>query len=346
MQLLVSRKRKCAQRGHKLTISESDTEANKPRTAHSSRQFREGHTDLRVGEILRRARIRAGLSFADIESQIFIRATHLQTIEDGQFQNLPGRIYALGFIKSYAEFLGLDGDKVIALVKRQSARRIDAAKASASPPAPKNLESDQSVPSFKTLIIVSILLTFALTLFILKFAQRPHIPTVSPVPADLKEQVTLLTKPMPSRAINTITDKSLSDTQTTPIPSTGKSPALSAATTDETQNQVEVADIDTIDQSLGAHHPIILHANQNVWLEIKTMQGKIILSRVLATGEEYWVPIDQDELSLTLGNAGGLQIILNGENLPLLGRQGQVIRALPLTTEFLTTKLPTKNGTE
>lgn len=305
------------------------------------RSHREGHTELRVGEILRRARVRAGLSFEEVERNIHIRAAHLQTIEDGQFQNLPGRIYALGFIKSYADFLGLDGDKVVSLVKRQSAKRIASAQ-SAPSPAPRRLESDQMFPQLKTLLVVATILALCLGLYAAKFGNHQKPQAITEVPADLREQVTLLTKPAAVKETSSppAAGESLGAQATNPDSTSAQSPSQLPPQSPSQSPPVEVADIDTLAQAAITQHPIVLRANENVWLEIKTTEGKIILSRVLSGGEEYWVPADQPNLIMTLGNAGGLQIILNGQNLPLLGHQGQVIRALPLTVEFLKTKLP------
>lgn len=329
-------------------------------SAPPKRSQREGHTELRVGEILRRARVRAGLSFEDIEQQIYIRAAHLQTIEDGQFQNLPGRIYALGFIKSYADFLGLDGDKVVSLVKRQSAKRIASAQSAPAPIQPR-IDSDHTLPQSKTLLIIASLLAVSLALFAVKFGNHQKPQAITQVPADLREQVTLLTNPTHAQETTPKAAKAAISLPSEAGASLGGSASNTNAPADISANAptqlsaqispqvsplasppVEVADIETLTQAAIAQHPIVLRANENVWLEIKTSAGKTILSRVLSSGEEYWVPADQPDLMMTLGNAGGLQIILNGQNLPLLGHQGQVIRALPLTVDFLKTKLPTQ----
>ena len=80
---------------------------------------------------------------------------------------------------------------------------------------------------------------------------------------------------------------------------------------------------------------IVLKAIENVWLEIRDENRVTLFSRVLSTGEEYWIPVDSKGLSMTLGNAGGLQISVDGQSLPLLGKTGQVIRKLNLDPEKL-----------
>lgn len=63
-----------------------------------------------LGARLREARIRSGLELADAERATCIRAANLAAIEDERFDALPADVYAAGFVRAYAEFLGLDGE--------------------------------------------------------------------------------------------------------------------------------------------------------------------------------------------------------------------------------------------
>jgi cytoskeleton protein RodZ len=62
-----------------------------------------------IGNSLREARLRQGLDFPEIEQATKIRAKYLRALEDEQFDILPGQTYVKGFLRSYAEYLGLDG---------------------------------------------------------------------------------------------------------------------------------------------------------------------------------------------------------------------------------------------
>lgn len=77
------------------------------------------YTDMAVGDILRRTRTYYNLRIEDVEGALRIRASQLMALEDGQVEKLPGRVYAIGFVRAYAEFLGLDGDKMVHLFKAQ-----------------------------------------------------------------------------------------------------------------------------------------------------------------------------------------------------------------------------------
>jgi cytoskeletal protein RodZ len=73
-----------------------------------------------IGAELRVARNSTGYELEDVAGALRIRLAHLQAIEEGRFADLPGPVYALGFLRSYAEFLGLDGDVVVKLFKQEA----------------------------------------------------------------------------------------------------------------------------------------------------------------------------------------------------------------------------------
>jgi hypothetical protein len=62
-----------------------------------------------IGTSLREARLRQGLDFPQAEQATKIRGKYLRALEDEQFGVLPSQTYVKGFLRSYAEYLGLDG---------------------------------------------------------------------------------------------------------------------------------------------------------------------------------------------------------------------------------------------
>jgi hypothetical protein len=62
-----------------------------------------------IGASLKEARLRQGLDFSALESGTKIRGKYLQALEEEHFDVLPGETYIKGFLRTYAEYLGLDG---------------------------------------------------------------------------------------------------------------------------------------------------------------------------------------------------------------------------------------------
>lgn len=74
---------------------------------------------LGIGGRLRAAREVKGLTLEQVAAQTRIPQRHLQTIESGDFSQLPGRTYAVGFVRTYAKTVGLDQDESVATVRSE-----------------------------------------------------------------------------------------------------------------------------------------------------------------------------------------------------------------------------------
>ncbi|MBP2654945.1 MAG: putative transcriptional regulator [Firmicutes bacterium] len=74
-----------------------------------------------VGKILRTEREKQGLSLKDIEKGTSIRSLYIQAIEDDEYQALPGEVYLKGFLRNYANFLGLDQQEILNIYRQSQA---------------------------------------------------------------------------------------------------------------------------------------------------------------------------------------------------------------------------------
>lgn len=72
-----------------------------------------------VAGILRSARVRAGIDLYAAADKLCIRYRFLEAIEQGHFDELPGPTYALGFVRTYAELLGLDSKEIVHQFKEE-----------------------------------------------------------------------------------------------------------------------------------------------------------------------------------------------------------------------------------
>ena len=73
-----------------------------------------------VGALLHASRMRCGERLRDVAQMLNIRYPYLEAIEDGRYDDLPGPAYASGFIRAYAEHLGLDSGEVIRRFKAET----------------------------------------------------------------------------------------------------------------------------------------------------------------------------------------------------------------------------------
>lgn len=263
--------------------------------------------NVNVGEALKRTRIYYKQSLDDIEGTLRIRACQIDAIERGDMDDLPGRVYAIGFVRSYAEHLGLDGAMVVQLFKSQY---MDG-QAKSLLPFPV-LASDTNTPA---LWLVSLsLFVFSAFLFSAHALNNNNSPDpvffVKSLPEEIKVHVEqdILVAPPPN-ASELIGPAEI-------VPS-----SLS---------------VENMGDEQGGNEGIILNIMKSSWVEIKNSNGEIVVSNILEEGDQYFVP-NSPGLSMSLGNAANVEIILNGRPLKPLGKDGDVRRDIPLDISYLRT---------
>lgn len=79
-------------------------------------------TATKVGSILEATRVRVDQDLREISDILRIRYLYLEAIEECQYQKLPGETYAVGFIRAYAEHLGLDSEDVVKRYKLERSK--------------------------------------------------------------------------------------------------------------------------------------------------------------------------------------------------------------------------------
>jgi len=267
-------------------------------------------SDMPVGEILRRARAHYGRSLEDIEKALRIRASQLDAIETGDFDKLPGRVYAIGFVRTYSEYLGLDGDQMVQIFKRQSSGKQSSPELHFPVAA-----SDTKTPPV-WLVASSLLVLMVISLFWL--SQK-----------DLNRDMV--------REVPAVSETALKSYG--PFQNSDASQNEQVAQNDGAQEGYETQQATATEPAAGdasadASANITLTILQNSWVEIKDQAGEQIVSRVLKKGEVYYVP-ERPDLFMSLGNASGVELEIAGQTLQPLGKQGEVLRNIPLDRTYL-----------
>jgi cytoskeleton protein RodZ len=270
-------------------------------------QKKQNMTNMPVGEILRRTRLHYKQEIPDVERAIRIRAVQIEAIESGDLSKLPGRVYAIGFVRSYSEFLGLDGDKMVELFKQQSAGKT--ATPELNFPAG---DDDTKLPPFWLVGLCLVVIVVVLAYWASSTTkERQTVNDIPPVPVASG----------PPKASQQVV---VPDQAGTPVATPGDIapvPQQTATTPDQTISE-------------KPKEGIILNIRENSWVEIKDQAGKTVLSRVLQAGDQYFVP-DRPDLAISIGNAGGVEVEVDGQKLRPLGKKGEVRRSLQLDAEYL-----------
>jgi cytoskeleton protein RodZ len=88
-----------------------------------------------IGERLREARMRQGLDITEVEVATKIRAKYLRALENDEFVMLPGSTYVRSFLRTYAEYLGLDAQLLVEEFRAQHEPRGEGEVHALAPPA-------------------------------------------------------------------------------------------------------------------------------------------------------------------------------------------------------------------
>lgn len=318
-----------------------------------------------VGMSLAAARQRLGLSREEVADRLRIRSTFLEAIERGRFEQLPGRTYALGFLRAYGEFLGLDPDAVIEAYRREG---IEGAQA--SPYQFRMPKAEHRTPRIGLVLVMLAIAVLAYAGW--RYAQEFGLGETLGIPAVPDRLAELVPPPKPAEPTHAApADNAPATTAMTPspapeaapattTPSAGVSPTPPAApppaattapattappaiepTRPSAPNPAPTAETPPPLPSTGAVYGgengdsrVVIRAKADSWVQVFGPGEEMLLSRILRTGDSYKVP-NRPDLRLTTGNAGALEILIEGQALPPLGAQGQVRRNIPLDGEKL-----------
>lgn len=313
-------------------------------------------TGPHVGAILSQTRQSLGQSIADVARDLRIRRTFLEAIEGARYADLPGPAYTLGFIRTYAEHLGLEGDEIVRRFKAESGQV--APKSKLNFPSPM---TESTAPKAAVLLIGAVIALVAYGIWYLSSNRYLDVAElVLPLPEHLRKILPgdersvdvpiALPTPQPGTAAPSTADAppAYGGSETPPVaaqtPSPSPSPSPSEVNAAVTPPPPAVAPASsaplpsaTAGEATAGDVPsrIVLKANSDTWVEVRSSSPRAtLLSRLMRAGETFAVP-DRPGLTLMTGNAGGLEVVVDGEGLPPLGRPGAVRRAVPLDAEQL-----------
>lgn len=320
-----------------------------------------------VGKTLRRARQEMKLSLEDVSASINVRVAQLQSIEDDRIDQLPGMTYAVGFVRSYADFVKLDPIQVVKDFKKEHEGE-DAAKTQLKIPDP--IDEDK-LPSPVVIGVAALAVVIVFIMWSI-FADDgeidvqtasdipppPVVGTASGLPTLADQQPLTSTT---AEAANIAAGRPAGDTATTPETATASSSTTapvstgdSAAASGTTGAVAEPATVvvppvvatappppppakDPVINVRRGKTRVLLQAREKSWVQISDGNGKVIYKKVMDKGEEFYVP-DQKGMTLVTSNAGGLDVIVDGNKVQPIGKEGEVMRGVDLSPDDLKRK--------
>jgi cytoskeleton protein RodZ len=308
-----------------------------------------------IGTMLRRRREEVGQDLAAISAVTHIKPIFLKAIEEGRRKDLPGTAYMIGYIRTYADYLGFDGNRLITDYHADLAgpRKWIDKRADPVEQAPVALSQIQASP----VVVLGGVVILALAAYGLwsifaggesetetaafdTSAEETAEPPASEEP-EVAEVPPAAPSPTNARA-STGAEPTASADDPLPEPAPAEVPAT---TEDQVPPEADIASTgeEAVEESPpqeaaaeveGQAGKIVIRARLESWIQVTNEKKDVLFSRVLRSGETYTVP-EEEGLMLTTGNAGGIEITVNGTKLKSLGTVGLVKRDIPLDAKKL-----------
>jgi len=135
-----------------------------------------------VGAQLRQVRLERGEDLDDVAKYLRIKPAYLFGIEQGNLSALPGRTYALGFLRTYADYLGFDGADLVARIKSSVGELTDRTRLRIRTPMPENRLPRTPMVVISLALVAGIYLGWSYV----NRTSRMAMDTVAEVPEDLR----------------------------------------------------------------------------------------------------------------------------------------------------------------
>ncbi|WP_338241281.1 helix-turn-helix domain-containing protein [Aurantiacibacter hainanensis] len=249
-----------------------------------------------VGPYLRGARERKGLTIDQVASETRISRRHLEHIEAGEFDSLPGRTYAIGFTRTYAKTLGLNEDETVAMVREEmelasaEARYDTQARGSFEPGDPSRAPGGRLL--YFSLFAVVILL---IGIF---FAARALFAPAAEIPSLVEQE---------RQEAEALAEQRAQEAQ------------QARAQTAAPQPSGEV----------------VFTAEGEAWVRFYDGEGNVLQEGTLQEGDTFTVPADAQNPQLITGRPDRLAITIGGRPVGKLSNELETVQDVPISAEAL-----------
>jgi cytoskeleton protein RodZ len=272
-----------------------------------------------IGDFLRNSREQRGISLEDVALQTRVSLSMLKALEANDFAQIPSKVFARGFVRSYARCLDLN--------EAEAFRKFQESVSDFYEKCPETAAYHESpIPIAGTQngvkkVVGGAALVGAAALGILAFYESPRLAPVSAVKESTPQVAVLPENPTPVKHEMTLPTDQVEDIKASSL---GK--RLEATELFPQTSPIAATEAETV---TDADLDLVIDAIEASWI-LAEIDDRLTKEVLLQPGERIrWSA--ESRIVLTLGNAGGVKVEFNGEVLKSLDQNGSVIRNLILT---------------
>ena len=291
-----------------------------------------------VGSLLRQARLTQKGKLPEISENLRISHEHLKALEEDDVNGLPGLAYAVGFIRSYADHLGLDAEVLIAQYKSQTSGMSSGLDFPIT-------EEDYELPSF---ILVSGLVVVS-TIAYLFWA---FLIDAEEIVMDKTNSISAYEETSDEDVASAISQESSEErSMDRPLMNDEALPEETASLISQKTEQKEAA-IEEKTKSAGeeeiiagavvdmkplpdiAAPPLYIRGLGQTWLRVTDEDGKVLYSSIILQGETFQLP-PEGGIRLDTFDAGKLEYVYEDKTGPRLGKDGENLRGKAISVKSI-----------
>ncbi|OLC33570.1 MAG: hypothetical protein AUH81_13900 [Candidatus Rokubacteria bacterium 13_1_40CM_4_69_5] len=275
-----------------------------------------------LGPYLRELRQRRGLSLEELSRATRVASSCLEALETENLDVLPAPVFVKGFIRAYCQALDVTPDEALALYHQRPG----------APPAPPvRAGADErrggGEPRSRGTVLVSFVLLVILGLAL--FAVTLALQSGREGGDRLARQAPAVLPPAPSDSLEPVPAESV------PTPAAAPAPAIrpSAPEPPRASDVIRPRPVTptgpgfaAVVRPLASPYRLVARVSEPTWMRVRMEDGRATEETIPAGEVREWV--SNAPFVLTVGNAGGVTLELNGRPLPPLGARGAVIPRL------------------
>ncbi len=277
-----------------------------------------------LGADLKAARISKQITLQQVAEDTHISLRHFQNIEDGQYGELPGGMYNRAFLRRYVEYLGLEPNSYLERYERESAPQGE----KIVKPKVRNVDLPSRPVRVPPVLIWGVMLVVSVVglYFSRHWIAAVFSPYFSRPPAARLTEA----KPTPAAPVPAAPQPNANVTLTTGSQPTAPQPSSVPAT-----RAVQPTPVPAVTSNVAAQPPLE-HSSASIHLEIHAVDrcwisvngdGKRQLEKTLEPGEDQIFDASE-RFEIVFGNAGGVNLKINGKPAKPLGKSGEVLKLL------------------
>ena len=270
-----------------------------------------------LGGHLRALREARGGSLEDMARSTRVGIRHLEALEEERLADLPSPVFVRGFIRAYCGFLREGPEEALALYEALAGERA-ATQAASAPPRPRTTWAPSSV-----LVGLALLVILAIALIVVNLTVKRTGGTSVAAPTMDVSAATPIPPPSPPAAAPVAAY--VETPRAAPAPAPAAAPPVS---TPAAMPAPAPTPAPPVARSAAGPQRLVIRAVDATWIRVQPDEGRATEELLPAGASREWSA--ERRFLVTIGNAGGVEVALNGKVLPPLGPKGTVIQRLEL----------------